>query len=292
MRAAWLLPLAIGCGRVRFDARGDGGGADAACTLGPWSAPRALTQVSTSFDDYGPWLSGDRLELLVTQNRGAGGVDVRRARRTAIDAPFATPVTVDWTAGMGAADPDVSADGLTVFFDDSGFKFATRPDLASDFANAQLLSVLTIGPNGDVNPQLSPDELTIVIDTDANTPGQIHPYFATRSDVQNPFGWSAPQPLMAIWGGGTDAHVTFAGDGSFVLFGSDRASPGGASHIYQSDIVGGVYATPVLFTPTLGPNGSESDPYITPDGKTVVFASDQSGGLGAFDLYEIDRDCL
>jgi WD40 repeat protein len=71
MRRAALLLTSAACGRVGFDARR---GVDAGCTLGPWSTPVELTQLSSDKSEFGPVLAPDGLTLYFHSNRpGVGG---------------------------------------------------------------------------------------------------------------------------------------------------------------------------------------------------------------------------
>jgi hypothetical protein len=261
------------------------GGVDTTC--GPWSAPRRLAELAVMPNDqYGPSLSSDRLEVLYSIDYL--GLYVYRARRTALDQPFGASALVGF--GSSQNDPFVTADGLAVYFEWSGLQVATRTDLTSEFANDR--SVDAINAGGLVkNPALTGDELTMVFDSDRGIGGRLQPFLTTRSSTADMFGWTVPVRFDALDGPGEESHVTFAGDGSFLLFASDRASPG-VLHVYRSDFIAGAWTVPVPFAPTIGSDGFEADPYLTPDTRTLLFSSSRTGStVGGSNLYEMDREC-
>ncbi len=285
------LGLATGCGRVDFDDRLDGGPADADCTFGSWSNPRPLTELSSSADDYGPWLSPDRLTALWSSDI-SGAFQILTAQRATVLSPFAAPTVIP--LGSDAyADPWLSPDGLTLWLDRSpaaSILSATRTSVSEDFATPVVESELELpAGSSEVNPGLSLDQLTIAFDT-LTTPQHI--YMATRASITDPF--SAPQSPPSLDLGSENCCTSFSADRTFVLIGSDLATPG-VQHIFQlADNGDGTFGAPVEFAPTLvGNDGTDdSDPYITPRGDAIIFASGRAPNLGLHDIWEIDRDCL
>ncbi len=292
MRATLVLAalgLANGCGRLRFADLGDAAPLDAGCTFGPWSAPRPLTELSSTADDYGPWLSPDRLTALVSSNI-SGDFQILLAQRATVQSPFTAPTVIP--LGPGAyGDPWLSPDGLTLWIDSSpatSILSATRASVSEAFATPIVETELALG-KPEVNPGLSLDQLTIAFDT-LTTPQHI--YIATRTSVADAF--SAPQSPPSLDVATQQCCVSFSGDGTFMLLGSDLATPG-VKHIVQvADNGDGTFGAPIEFAPTLvGNDGTDdTDPYITPGGDAVIFASQRAPGLGSHDIFEVDRECL
>ena len=288
------IVVATGCGRLRFDDHGDGTAPDgttpdSGCTLGPWSAPRALTELSSSSDEYGPWLSADRLTAVFSSDR-TGGFAVYVAQRATVQSPFDAPAVI----ALGSStygDPYLSPDGLTLWIDSTPAATilrSTRATVTAGFAAPVVETELAIG-HDEYNPSLSLDQLRIAFDT-LTTPQVI--YIATRGSAIDPF--NSPQPTPSLDVAEQNCCVSFSGDGSFVLIASDLDSPS-VLHIYQATDHGdGTFGAPAEFAPTLVDGGGtvDSDPYITPGGDAVIFTSARSPSLGGDDLFEIDRDCL
>ena len=90
----------------------------------PWSTPVNLG-FNSSPDDWAPCISADGLELFFTSPRsgGYGGYDIWVTTRATTEGDWGTPVNLGPTINSPSVDagPDISADGLSLFF------HSTRP---------------------------------------------------------------------------------------------------------------------------------------------------------------------
>ncbi len=90
-------------------------------TSEPWSEPVNLgPTVNSSSNDVGPSISADGLELFFLSNRsgGQGDQDTWVTTRTTTSDPWAEPVNLgpDLNSPLKDGQPDISADGLILFF--------------------------------------------------------------------------------------------------------------------------------------------------------------------------------
>jgi hypothetical protein len=92
-------------------------------------------------------------------------------------------------------------------------------------------------------------------------------------------GWGEPQPLPppinapeSSW----NADASASNDGT-LYFSSDRGGPG-AVHIYRSRLVDGKYSEPEKLGPEINSEFNDAQPYISSDGKLLLFASTGNGG--------------
>jgi outer membrane protein OmpA-like peptidoglycan-associated protein len=95
--------------------------------------------------------------------------------------------------------------------------------------------------------------------------------------------WTEPQqvPLAHEYNVGT-AGISADGQKMIVFMGG-ATDPGG---LYQITKAGDTWSKPSLLTPNINtPKYLESTASITPDGKTIYFASDRLGGQGGLDIY-------
>jgi outer membrane protein OmpA-like peptidoglycan-associated protein len=96
--------------------------------------------------------------------------------------------------------------------------------------------------------------------------------------------WTEPQqiPLAHEYNVGTGG---ISADGQkMIVFMGGATDPGG---LYQIAKTGDAWSKPALLTPNLNtPKYLESTASITPDGKTIYFASDRLGGQGGLDIYK------
>lgn len=81
-----------------------------------------------------------------------------------------------------------------------------------------------------------------------------------------------------------DSQPTLSADGRTLYFVSDRTGGQGGTDIYMSTFDGTTWSAA---RPVKGINtaNDEMSPVIGPDGKTMYFSSNRSGGQGGFDVY-------
>ncbi|UII24928.1 OmpA family protein [Fulvivirga maritima] len=95
--------------------------------------------------------------------------------------------------------------------------------------------------------------------------------------------WSQPKPVSVS----SDYNVGTAGlsaDGQrMLIFIGGSADPG---NIYSIDKSGDSWSNPVTMGRNINSRSLETTASITPDGKTIYFASDRPGGYGGLDIYK------
>lgn len=101
-------------------------------------------------------------------------------------------------------------------------------------------------------------------------------------------GWSAPEPA-SFNSDANDFDPAFSPDGRWVYFFSNRTGGLGGDDIYRAAVVGhGVDATfgeVEHVGPEVNSAGDEWAPALSPDGTTLLFASNGRGGAGRHDLF-------
>ena len=100
-----------------------------------------------------------------------------------------------------------------------------------------------------------------------------------------PQAWHAsPNPLDSLEG-----YPLYLpkGDSRAYFCASDRA---GTRSLFVTDDLDSLWRAPRLLSETLTSTGSEIFPMLSPDGKTLYFASDGLFGMGGFDLYSSTWD--
>lgn len=95
--------------------------------------------------------------------------------------------------------------------------------------------------------------------------------------------WEMPELLSFSRKDGHDASVSLNPNGqSLYVYRDDY----GNGTLYESKLVDDVWTLPVVMGSNINtPKSFESHLSVTPDGKTLYFSSDRSGGLGGIDIY-------
>lgn len=289
--APWLICCAC---RLHFDAEPMDG--RASCTWSTFGGLRDITEVNSSSDDWGAWISNDKLELYFGSSR-AGAFAIYHASRSAPGDAFGTPMLLANLVASGSADdPFITDDGLQLFFEnspttlgkDAQLNVAIRASTSVEFANARVLSNVNDPSTQDAAPSLTSDALTLVFNSErAGGPGGSDLYLATRQTASSAFGTPVP---LSIDTSGFDCCTSIAGDGSSMILVNDST---GAPRIMAAARGGTDFTPPALLAPELaGATGSEIDPTLTRDGTTIVFSSNRAGGQGGYDIYLAERSCL
>ncbi len=103
------------------------------------------------------------------------------------------------------------------------------------------------------------------------------------------------QPAIALDGVNSplnEGAQAISPDGSWLIFTAcDRVNDGsqGSCDLYWSQNKNDSWTKPVPFSNSINGPSWDSQPTISADGKTIIFASKRGGGLGAEDLYETTR---
>src|SRR4029077_13601162 len=138
----------------------------------------------------------------------------------------------------------------------------------------------------DLSPRMSPDGKTLFFSSLRIVPGVSSRALRVWSVQRTATGWAEPQALPAPintadnhWNWGPS--VTREGT---LYFASSR--DGGQPHIFRSRLVNGAYAEPEKLGPEINSKFNETDPFISPDERILVFASSGSDLSGIQDRPE------
>jgi len=268
------------CGRLDFDplaAAGDAGAdtaRDAACVLGPWSAPFQLVTLGSTATDWGPSLSFDGLQIVFSSDR-SGSFELYLATRPGPSDTFGAPVLLATTSSAGTnASPTFSFDGLTLYFDAmSGPDKATRATTSDLFGPPVTATELSgVGASGTT---LSADGTEAFF-------GYPTISRATRSDTAASF--VAAGTVSELGQGG---YPSLSGDGLTIYFVTARNGP---LQVYSATrpAVGALFGAPTIVA-ELNAGGDSDDPSISGDGRAIVFRSTRAGDGG--ELFMATRAC-
>lgn len=143
-----------------------------------------------------------------------------------------------------------------------------------------------LGPNvNTVNqeylPTITADDSTLIFTRRTN---QEDFYVSNRTYTND---WSKAMPLSSsINTNGNEGAQCISPDGKYLYFaGCGRADGFGKCDIYFSKLEGNTWSKPQNIGAPINTPNWESQPSISPDGKTLYFVSDRKGGFGANDLY-------
>ena len=98
--------------------------------------------------------------------------------------------------------------------------------------------------------------------------------------------WTVPVPVVEVNSDFHDRMPSISQDGRFLLFSSDRLGGKGGDDIWVSEfnLNTGKWGEPKN-AGNINTSASEVTPAIHADGTTLYFSSNQSGGVGGYDIY-------
>ncbi|MGH6613748.1 TolB family protein [Sphingomonas sp.] len=100
--------------------------------------------------------------------------------------------------------------------------------------------------------------------------------------------WSEAQPVP-FNSPTRDFDPAFSADGRQVYFCSDRPGGLGGDDVYRVAVTQGGFGPVEALGPGVNGPGNEYAPMLSPDGMTLLFASNRPGGAGRYDLYTARR---
>jgi Tol biopolymer transport system component len=297
MRAVAIAVLAVGCGfspgngddgddqsPVDAPQNGDGGGmdgdVDAMPPVGEWGVPTMITELDEAlYTDDDPTLTADELEIYWASNRigGQGGEDIWRARRASKSDPWTDiEVVIELSSPDLDSNVEISADGLTITMTsrrDTGATdlwWSTRIDRSAAWPAPVAIAELN-SPYADFGAYLSPDLLSVVLCSSRNgTDEEL--YGSTRASAADQFPTPGLIPGLSSAGNDCDA---MSPDGTTMYF-TRSPGPAGGIDIHTATWTGATFDGIAHVVP-LNTTFRDSDPWVSPDQRTMYFSSNRSG---------------
>jgi hypothetical protein len=280
----------------------------AAPSYGDWSAPVSVAGINTAAREAGPALSEDGVSLYFESDRpgGVGGTDIWVAHRPAPDAPWGTPVNLGATINSPVNDmyPTLTPDGRRLFFSSAR---------SGGFGNLDIYQAVRVDVHDDLGWQaptnLGPPINTSLSDNGAfyfeNPGGRPQLYFGSGpqpgglgerdlyvSEQQTDGSWGPPAWIPQFASVFTETHPTVRRDGLEIIF-----HRGTAPGVSPTELM--VATRPSIDVPWSAPvkvaepvnlaAAADLDPYLSADGRTLVYGSNRAGSLGSIDLYTTTR---
>ena len=273
------------------------GGEDAAWGRGPFSTATVVTGlVAADTDVHGTSLTEDELEIYFScARKGEASFHIWSSTRTSLDAKWTTATMVKEITGSGNDhDPDVSGDGLTLYFASdrasAGYQlYVSRRDAKGQpwgspaLVEGQALSSSTLDVRG---PSVDPSELFMTFCSAPRGTENFKLYSASRT---NPLvAWENVQELSGINSNVADADPALFHDSLSIIW-STRA-PSNKSwdlvEVSRSD-PSTLFSDAPIRLDSLNTGFSERYPWLSQNGTHILFSREPEGGPGV--IYEAWR---
>lgn len=252
--------------------------------------------------------SADGLEIYISSERsgGLGYIDMWRSTRENADNPWGLLVNVqEINSRYNESFPCLSADGLTLYFSD-WYTWNPAGDRPGGVGNHDLWMCTRARCNDpwgtpvnmgapfnsgspDMSPTISHDGLTFIFASKRSGGlGDFDLWMSTRPAAES--DWAAPVNMgPAVNSSAFDAEVWLSTDGLALFFCSNRPGGSGGYDVWmcKRSSVQEAWNPPVNLGPVINTSGIDSIPSLSPDQKTLYFGSDQPGGIGGWDMYEV-----
>jgi Tol biopolymer transport system component len=256
--------------------------------------------INSAQGEGSPRISADGLELYFHSNRpgGFGGHDIWVAVRPSVSAEWGKPVNLGPIVNSRANEiaPTISADGLELYFSDyvanrpggigkSDIWVCKRRTKSSPWGEPVNLGPAVNTPGEEITPEISADGLELYFETDR--PGGLGSddlWVAKRERKSD--DWGPPVWLgKTINATGMDHCPNLTADGLTLFY--DNNPPGeqvGDLMVTRRATLRDDWGAPVNLGRALSGHFASS---ISPDGKTLYFASTYPGGLGGNDIWQV-----
>ncbi len=242
-----------------------------------------LAELTSDTNQDDPSLTRDLLEIYFCSKRetGVGGEDVWVAKRSSIDDTFSEPELVEGpNSEMRETASAISPDGLTLWF---------ASDRASE--NEGKLDVWRSERTSRASPFDEPVHLGELSSADDDLPrvpaqnGDFLPLIrrseAMDNDIflaprQSDGSYADPEPLLGINTASSESAPTFSANGLVLIFVSDVDDDDGDLYVASRSSTATPFGTPRALT-SLNTADEESDPWLSDDGRLLVFVSHRDG---------------
>jgi OOP family OmpA-OmpF porin len=250
--------------------------------------------------DSQPSISADGLSLFFSSERPGGyaNSDIWVARRATKNDGWTMVENVGPSINTSYRDsgPDISADGLTLFFNstrpggsgESDIWVVTRTTKSDAWGTPVNLGPTVNSSSYDAYPSVSADGLTLFMQS--NRPGgngRHDIWMTTRQTKDDP--WTKPVNLgSTINSSSIDGDPSISPDGLVLLFTSLRPGGYGISDMYlvRRTTTHDSWDSPINLGPIVNSPSIEAAPSISTNGLTIYFDCERPGGEGSGDLWQ------
>lgn len=231
-------------------------------------------------DDEAPTLSGDQLEIFFASNRsgGSGGFDLYTSTRAAVGDVWLPPVPVlQLNSGLDDTSPELTGDGQTMLFISnrtSAYDVYMTSRKGGAWQSPEWIAGLS-SPSTEraATPIAGSDQVLLC------------------SDRPTGFGASDIYETMVLRDGGfagllplnvsttdDECAMSMRGDQRELIFVSDRDGGPGNGDMWRvlRDAPGQIFG-PAQLLEDINTSAIENDPWLSPDGRTLYFASTRAG---------------
>jgi Tol biopolymer transport system component len=309
--AALSLPLLVAC---QADSAGPALSPDVkpafSISSAEWSAPVNMgTTINSAAGEMNAALSPDELSVYFTSDRagGLGFTDIWVARRDCADCAWQTPQNLGApfnSAGQDAG-PRLSNDGHLLFFQTDRFRapgifdiyVARRNNTNDDFGWGVPVA---LGP--DVNSPDGSQQAAFYLQSAEEGKGNFYFNRATLATPQPEIYYAAisqdgetrgPAVIVPELNVVTanDQHVTISKNGKEIFFSSNRVGGLGGFDLWTSTSrnVNEPWSAPVDLGAPMNTVATDQQPSLSANGRTLIFASNRTGGAGGNDLWMATR---
>jgi len=243
-----------------------------------FNPPVRIAELDTPGYERDPFLAPDELTIMFSTDRtgGVGGTDVWLAKRSTIGGTFGSPTVmpdVNSSGGEGKLSMTSNALSVAVASDRGGGQggvdvwLGTRASPSGSFTMSQThVGAINTGSN-EFDPLLSLDGLRLYFAPVVSNVQQLA--VSSRTSASGDFG--APTPLGSLNSGTGEADPALALADRLIVFSSNRTGNG--------DIYYATRATPTdpfgapAPVPDVNTGSGDGDPWVSPDGCRLYFAS-------------------
>jgi Tol biopolymer transport system component len=250
-------------------------GAGDAAPLGPWGTPAPIAGAATGEVEDDGSLSSTGNELVFARvDQGTGNKHLWYMSRASAAAAWSAPVQLGFNSTASDETPRFSPDDLTLYFSSAragglgnlDIYRVTRPSVGGAWGTPQLVpGVSTTGADKWFMPCATGNTYLTILGQDIG-----------QGTIGNP-----PTVCAELSSTATETGTFLTSDCLTVYFASTRS---GTNKLYRAQraAIGATWGAPVVVDDfgTLG--GAQEDPWLSPDLRMFVFASDKAGTK---DLY-------
>ncbi|MES2766724.1 MAG: hypothetical protein V4642_12690 [Bacteroidota bacterium] len=183
----------------------------------------------------------------------------------------------EWTVGFTGA-----REGFLTFSESTGSQFLKRVSFINDTLarwNGDITG--SDGAQGSITFQKTRTAVAITDLSGIKGDADIYEAEVHGSGVRAITALSVNQPI--VW----DSHPALSPDGKVLFFASDRVGGIGGTDIWFSVLKNGVWTEPENCGDVINTECDELSPFVSQDGKTLLFSSSGHETVGGYDIFSV-----